>query len=139
MTGKLPDNRVLLDLWEQGCTQTEIAAMYGVTRQAVSQRLSYRSQKRAYRPPPKMTATRRAILEAIVAYKRANDGNSPTVRELSETVGRAYCVVHQHLRVLERMGRIRLLGEWGQARRICVVGGRWELEGDDVADENAAR
>jgi len=84
-----------------------------------------------------MMATRWAILEAIVAYKRTHDGNSPTVRELSERVGRAPSTIHRQLRILERMGRIRLSGERESKRRICVVGGRWEV--GDAADEDVAR
>ena len=79
--------------------------------------------------------TRRAILEVIVAYKRAHDGNSPTVQELAQRVGRGTSVIHWQLRVLEQMGLIRLSGDRGSARRICVVGGRWEM---DDADENGA-
>ena len=139
LMGKLPGDEMLRDMLSQGLTQAEVAGMYGVTRQAVSWRMGHKPRARSRRAPGKMTATRRAVLEAIIAYKRANDGNAPTVRELSETVGRAYSVIYQHLRVLEQLGRIRLLGDRWTARRICVVGGRWELEVDDATDGNAAR
>jgi len=124
---QLPEDGVLLDLIEQGYTQTAIAAMYGVTPQAVS----YRKVRLLGSARRELGATSRAVFEAIVAYKRAHDGNSPTIRELSEYVGRVYSVIHHHLQVLERSGLIRLEGAYS-ARRICVVGGRWEWDEDSA-------
>jgi len=124
--GRMPEDRVLLDLLEEGYSQRAIAEMYGVTPQAVS----YRKVRLVGSQRRELGATSRRVFEAIVAYKRAHDGNSPTIRGLSECVGRAYSVIYHHLQALERGGLIRLEG--GTARQICVVGGRWEWDEDSA-------
>jgi len=65
------------------------------------------------------------LLQFIVRYKRACDGNSPTYRDIMRACRlSSVSVVHYHLRTLARQGRIRLLDD-GSARSIVVVGGTW--------------
>jgi hypothetical protein len=64
------------------------------------------------------------IYSYIVAYKQANDGNSPTLREIAEAAGiSSTSVVMYNLRHLECLGRLELIG--CHRRGICVVGGSW--------------
>lgn len=66
------------------------------------------------------------VLAAIIEYKTAHDGASPTLREIAD-----YCdiasnsTVHRLLRELADGGRIRLPA--GTNRGIEVAGGRWML------------
>lgn len=62
------------------------------------------------------------IYGAIIAYKSANDGNSPTVRHLSNVAGIGLGTTHYHLAKLVLAERI-IIGRG--ARSIQVVGGEW--------------
>ena len=65
-----------------------------------------------------------AIFDYIVAYKRANDGNSPTIRTLQDRFEvSSTSVVAYILKKLEKNGKITLNNNTGQL--INVVGGRW--------------
>lgn len=65
------------------------------------------------------------LYDAIVEYKRAHDGNSPTLRELMAPANYAsVSAVSNALGRLEKQGLIKLIGK-GKARRIEVVGARW--------------
>ncbi|MBK7916478.1 MAG: hypothetical protein IPJ94_09490 [Chloroflexi bacterium] len=65
-----------------------------------------------------------AVYQAIIAYKVANDGASPTVRELARLTGAAnQSSVVYHLCRLEEAGLIER--EFALARVIRVVGGEW--------------
>lgn len=65
-----------------------------------------------------------AVLQAIIQFKVANDGASPTVRELARLTGAAnQSSVVYHLRRLEDAGLIKR--EFALARVIRVVGGEW--------------
>lgn len=65
------------------------------------------------------------LFNYIVAYKRAHDGNSPTLRQMMQGIGvNSTSVVHSHLRGLERAGLIRRVKDC--PRSIQVIGGRWE-------------
>ena len=65
-----------------------------------------------------------AIFDFIVAYKEANDGNSPTIRTLQDRFEiSSTSVVAYILKKLEKAGRITLNNNTGQL--INVVGGRW--------------
>lgn len=67
------------------------------------------------------------LLEFIIAYKRAHDGNSPTIREMCFAVeSKTTSVVNYYLVQLERQGRIVM--SKGASRSICVVGGHWRYE-----------
>lgn len=73
-----------------------------------------------------------SILDYIIAYKQANDGNSPTVREIAMAFAASTSVIGYHLR------RMRLSGEiyttsYGMSRNLCVTGGRWAIYADKAA------
>lgn len=74
--------------------------------------------------PRSNTAER--ILDFIVSYKRAHDGNSPTVDEIGQGVGlTSKNTVWVHLRNLELANKI----ERGHgSRMISVIGGAWTLQ-----------
>lgn len=73
------------------------------------------------------------VFEFVVGYKRANDGNSPTFREirdgcdLSSTSVAASCLDR-----LVDQGKISL-GDFGGYRSIRVTGGKWIMEGEEAA------
>lgn len=69
------------------------------------------------------------VYKAIVAYKQANDGNSPTQLELAEATGLPPTTLVNQLQKLEADGRIIADGR----RSIIVTGGRWSLEDEDEA------
>ncbi len=75
-----------------------------------------------------MSATadrRRAVYDFIVAYKRAHDGNSPSIRDIMRGCGYATTsAVGFHLNALERAGLIRMRRFTG--RTIEIVGGAWQ-------------
>lgn len=71
-------------------------------------------------PSPKSAG----ILQAIIDYKVANDGASPSVRELGRVAGVSPSVVQYHLARLEEAGAIERTAT-PRARGIKVVGGRW--------------
>lgn len=70
------------------------------------------------------------IYAYIIRYKLSHDGNSPSYRQIVDACDlSSTSVVSDHLDVLRRQGRIRLLNEKNStARCIAVVGGRWEIE-----------
>ena len=78
--------------------------------------------------------TRRAVLspnkqkvyQFIKAYKKAHDGNSPTIREIGDGCGiNSTSTVRFYLCGLERLGLIRRSDVSGRTRAIEVVGGKW--------------
>ena len=70
---------------------------------------------------PKPAPVQEAILEFIRDYKRANDGNSPSYREIATALGKNAADIHRRVLVLERRGVIRI----SQAGRLCLVGGEY--------------
>ena len=62
----------------------------------------------------------------IISYKHANDGNSPTIREIGQACGiSSTSFVSNILYRLEHQGLIRLPKIVGVSRHIHVVGGQW--------------
>lgn len=60
------------------------------------------------------------LLKAIIAYKRANDGNTPTYRELVLVVGGSINMIHRDVRALIATGAVsRCPGG------LRVTGGTW--------------
>jgi SOS-response transcriptional repressor LexA len=82
---------------------------------------------RRHRPRP-LVPRHRAVLEFIIAHKRAHDGNSPTVREICDHCGISSTSVGNYaLTALARRGFIRL-AEGGHSRSIEVIGGAWTYQ-----------
>lgn len=94
--------------------------------------LALQSVRTVAAPPQRRPITHhdpQAMFEFICAYKTANDGNSPTVREIMSACGHpSSSTVWVHLNKLERQGLIELPKALGTARSIRVVGGQWTLE-----------
>jgi SOS-response transcriptional repressor LexA len=66
------------------------------------------------------------VLQFIIAYKAANDGNSPSLREIGPAVGiSSTSVVVYQLVELERAGLISRTGT--NRRQIVVTGGQWSM------------
>jgi len=73
------------------------------------------------------TKTKNIILSYLVEYKRAHDGNSPSIRQITEGCNlSSTSVVAFHLRKLERDGKIRLTDH--AFRNIEITGGQWIFE-----------
>lgn len=76
-----------------------------------------------------------AVYRAIVDYKRQHDGNSPTIRQLTELCAiPSVNTTHKLLLTLEERGLINLSKRKGDTRSIIVTGGRWlppEAEGEN--------
>ena len=74
-----------------------------------------------------MNAQTQRMYDFIVAYKRANDGNSPTTQEMMAACGYlTTSVVRYQLNKLQAEGLILL--EPGRHCFIRVVGGEWNLQ-----------
>lgn len=83
------------------------------------------TQRKMFPPAPRIYSLE-AILAFIVAYKREHDGNSPTVREITEKCDiSSTSVTAFNLRRLVALGCIRMGGSGVKARGIEVVGGKW--------------
>lgn len=72
-----------------------------------------------------------AIYQYIVAYKLANDGNSPSVRQIALRCDlSSTSQVDFYLNMLEVQGQIRRIDKRDgvdNRRHIAVVGGKWEM------------
>ena len=62
----------------------------------------------------------------VVDFKEENDGNSPTIMEISQACKIPYSSVHWRLKSLERQGLITRPA--GKSSRIVVRGGKWQLD-----------
>lgn len=79
---------------------------------------------------PRIKHDRAAVLHFIVDYKRAHDGNSPTLREIMAGCGiTSKSVASYAVQALAKSGLVRLPAGCrgrGVARGIEVIGGRWQ-------------
>lgn len=76
----------------------------------------------------KSAARAHTVYRAIIELKQANDGNSPTIRELMTRTGiNSTSMVNRYLDHLVREGLIDM-GGFGEGRSIRVRGGRWTYE-----------
>lgn len=76
---------------------------------------------------------RDAVYRYLVAYKRLHGGASPSVREIMDALDiPSTSVVHYHLRVMDRAGRVRLLRRPGRKGygAIGIPGERWLPPGE---------
>ncbi len=83
----------------------------------------------------KFTPALQNLLSLIIAYKLTHDGNSPTVRWLTEQAGvSSTSVTMGRLEALHDLGKIRLHqvtpNDKRRSRAIEVVGGRWVYPGE---------
>lgn len=70
------------------------------------------------------------ILRYIIEYKMANDGNSPTHRQIMEACGITNpSTTFYILERLEKDGKISFTG-YGDARGIKVTGGQWSMQSE---------
>lgn len=72
------------------------------------------------------------IYNYIVTYKRQNDGNAPSVRQIALRCDLASTSqVDHYLNILETQNKIRRIGKGDgvdNRRHITVIGGRWSME-----------
>jgi hypothetical protein len=62
----------------------------------------------------------------ICDFKRAHDGNSPSLREICDGTGMvSTSTANYHLMRLAEEGKITI-SDNKSARLICVIGGKWE-------------
>ncbi|MDI6770115.1 MAG: hypothetical protein QMD04_10640 [Anaerolineales bacterium] len=81
------------------------------------------------RGTPPIKHSRIKVFEFIVAYKRANDGNSPSMREIMEACGiTTLSLMDYILADLVDRGLILRSG----SRSIRVIGGQWDYAGEDL-------
>jgi len=125
MTRKLPaDDQVLLALARTE-THAQIAARYGCTRQAVSNRLrnAGRTRDPNARAHQKFAARAMRLYALIIRYKSLYDGCTPPYRWLARQLDNASSsTITSYVRELERRGLItRRAG-----RQILVTGARWQ-------------
>ena len=86
------------------------------------------------RPPPPHRAE---VWKFLCAYMKERNGRSPSAREIANGAGVfSLGSVDKTLRQLEREGLIRL-GRFGTARAIEIVGARYLLPGERLADGEA--
>lgn len=75
------------------------------------------------------------ILRAIVAYKQANDGNSPSHREIAQELGLSYTGdIKGYVDELAEAGY--LSAAYATDRHICIVGGSWQCDKEVLAQAN---
>lgn len=77
-----------------------------------------------------------AVFDFIVAYKRANDGNSPSIREIGEQFEASTSAVHNVLGRIEKRGLIKY--NHATARGLVVIGGEWKFSHAQKETENKA-
>lgn len=86
--------------------------------------------------PLTLTPLRLKVYEFICAFKRDNDGISPSVSEIGEGCGISSTSVTRYcLGSLERLGMIECAyGTGSKSRMIKVVGGSWSAPASIRAD-----
>jgi len=79
----------------------------------------------------RLTGRHKVVFDLIVAYKKANDGISPTLREIIlNTDITSTSVVKWYLNNLENLGLIEVPKK--SYRGIKVIGGKWTYQkGED--------
>ena len=78
---------------------------------------------------PKIRYSRQDVMDYVVKYKTANDGNSPTIREIMSGCGiGSTSIVSYILRDLQDEGKLRVVDG---SRGIMVTGGHWEMKDAD--------
>lgn len=88
------------------------------------------------RPNPATEKRIGEVFDYIVAFKTANDGVSPSIRDIVVNVGiSSTSMATYYLRKLEQRGKIkRHAGDKSLSRAIIVPGGRWAFSPEPVAE-----
>ena len=78
--------------------------------------------------------TTQAVLDFIIGYKSAHDGNSPSTRQIAAGLGGiSQNTIFKRIESLVAMGRIRFPEGMAKAARcIEVVGGEWNYKGNSL-------
>ena len=80
---------------------------------------------------PKIKHSRKDVLDYIIGYKIAHDGNSPTIREIMYACGIASTSNTSYiLRDLQEAGKVIILP---RSRGIKVAGGQWTYSTVDTS------
>lgn len=86
------------------------------------------------KPKTRLSDRARAVLNFLVSYKCAHDGNSPSLREIGDQIGvSSTSLLDYYLKELETAGYIRPRKLW-RARQIHLVGGEYSWKSPEVAD-----
>lgn len=72
-----------------------------------------------------------SVFDYIVQYKLANDGNSPTIRQICSATGiSSTCTARYNLEKLKSDGALDfILSEYGTVQGYKIVGGYWSMAG----------
>lgn len=66
----------------------------------------------------------RRLYQLIAAYKKVNDGNSPTLRFLCDRLHTSTSTVDYYLDIMEAHNIVKLSHD-GSSRQICLVNGQY--------------
>jgi len=72
--------------------------------------------------------TTEQVFQYVLAFKQANDGNAPSLREIADGCNLSRSAVQYHLTSLELANRIRIHKH--RRRMIEIVGGQWDYRPD---------
>ncbi len=81
---------------------------------------------------PGLSRLDKTIFEFIVSYKSANDGNSPSVREIAGRLATSTSMVDYYLARLEQLGLLERRRD-GSSRNIHIIGGAWTYESNSFS------
>lgn len=63
------------------------------------------------------------IYDAVIAYKKANDGNSPTIRAICDATGiPSTATVYRYLNAMKAKGLVDIVD-----KKVVVIGGTWQI------------
>lgn len=124
----------IIRLVGEGKSYREVASIVGISHSRVGQ-IVLDERKKGTLPGGGVLVKRRKghyrtqrrdqLYKFIVEYKTKNDGNSPTLAEMQGAGYSSKSAVHHALRVLERIGLIRLVKEGDRGSQIHLVGGEY--------------
>lgn len=115
----------------QGLSYGMIAKEVGISRARVAQIYNAMMQKKSTsfvpgrRGRPPKTASRDQLLNFIIAWKSANDGNSPNYGDFIKAgLYKSHSAVGSGLRMLEKLGLLKC-HKRGRVVDIHITGARW--------------